>query len=270
MDPPECPICYVPITRRLTFVDCKHQICLTCGVRWLYKKSLCPICRIPSSTLLVSDFRSVSKPKRPILTAQVSLEKDLKKPQTQSFPKSKQNPSNKSTQSVQPKQTISKSKQREMSLPELISTYWEDIKFEVDSCKINKSEEVKDQMEDIDISVFRNDLQDVMKLTSKVEVSLSEFDHHIFYSEYLDVLADIKRTNEYYHQGVNERDPSISKYHFACFVEFVFKFLNELESSLKDRDMDLIRYLLSVVDEVYYNSYMEYYFRGYEGSDDEC
>lgn len=272
MDPAECPICFVPITRRLSFAECGHQLCLTCGVRWLFKKSFCPLCRIPSATLLVVDSQASLPAPAPALLPEPSLEFESEKEASDQSTKIQQKPLDTAHNKAEQKSTGSdreSCREREMSLPELISTYWKDASVQGESGSESEKGEEGQGMEDVDISVFRGDLEQVIGLTRQVEDGLEEFDNHIFYSDLFDVVADIKRANEYYLEGLNERDPSISKYHFACFVEFVFKFLNELNRSLNDRDMPLINYLLSVVDEVYYNSYMEYHFRGYEPSLDE-
>lgn len=271
MDPAECPICYVPITRQLSFAQCTHRLCLTCGVRWLFKKSFCPICRISSSTLLVVDSQNTSSAQK--LHPKPSLDIDCQsEEQPEKLGKVQQKQAKESTKEANSsttrvtEQRRAPAEERKMSLPELISTYWGDLSPEGKSEEESEKGDRGSGMEDVDISVFRGDLESVIELTGRVEANLENFNHHIFYSELFDVLADVKRTNEHYLEGLNERDPSISKYQFACFVEFLFKFLNELNSSLKERDMPVINYLVSVVDEVYYNSYMEYHFRGYEGS----
>lgn len=277
MDAPECPICFAPIFRRLRFADCSHALCLSCGVRWLYRKSFCPFCRVPCSTLLVALAGGPPQPKGGLLIpqppqdtpAEPAILKRVPGPSLPPDSKSAEPPWPPASKEKQAEPPGSAPKEREMSLAELLSTFWKEVSPEAEPEAGGGLEAETDPLQEIDISVFRRDLEAVDQLRAGVEEALGQFDSHIFYSDLVDVVADVKRSSEYYWDGLNERDPSISKFHFACFVEFVFKFLNELEAALRGRDFPLIEYLMSVVDEVYYNSYMEYYFRGYEGSEDD-
>jgi hypothetical protein len=154
--------------------------------------------------------------------------------------------------------------EHKMSLTELISTYYEEIKEFSTKNNPSQNDIIQDSTEEMDISLFNEDLKENVSLTNQTKENLEEFNCHIFYSELYDIMGDIQRTNDQYLLSVNERDPETSKFHLACYLEHVFKFLNELNQSLISRDTENITYLLSIVDEVYYNGYMEYYYRGYE------
>jgi len=158
-------------------------------------------------------------------------------------------------------------KEQHMSLTELISTYYPE--YNSYSLKKPQHDISEDHAEELDISLFLEDLRENVSLTKLTQANLEVFNSHIFYSDLYDILEDIRKTNEEYLHLVTDRDPDTSKYYLACFLEHVFKFLNELNESLIRGDTQNIKYLLGIVDDVYYNSYMEYYFRGYEDSLDE-
>jgi hypothetical protein len=158
--------------------------------------------------------------------------------------------------------------EKQMSLPELISNYWDKVMVELNEHQINHEEgrdvEDKDGLEDMDISMFSENLNSVVQLTERVKASLEIFNNYIFYSELYDSLEDIHRTNEYYLWCIETREPEVSKYSLACFLEHVFKFLSGLNEALVNSDMDMIAYFQENLDEVYYQSYIEYFHRGHE------
>lgn len=41
----KCPICYSNIYIPTYIKSCKHIYCLSCIMRWINKRSLCPLCR---------------------------------------------------------------------------------------------------------------------------------------------------------------------------------------------------------------------------------
>ena len=248
MDRVECPICLMSISRRLTFLNCSHKICLDCAVRWLYKKNICPICRDSSSTFLVFDSTSTFLLKKDQTQIKQNLENTHKQLQVLEASSSKQ-------EDTQPNnQTFS---EQSMSLSKLISTYWE----EICSNLVIEDKQPNNDFAEIDISVFSGNLNEVIYLTSSIWDNMIHFDSHIFYSELYDVIEDIHRTNNFYQEGLQERDPSLSKMQLACYLEHVFKFLENMNQSILQRDTGMINYLLKNVDEVYFNGYIEYYFR---------
>jgi hypothetical protein len=267
MEHVECPICFLPITRQLSFLQCKHKICLTCAVKWLYKKNFCPICRSSSETLLVFD------PETELSSISYKDQLSIELSSTSSDSRTPSNTDEHICDNVSIKDNLKilnesrNFKEKSMSLTELISTYWEEVKKVASSQ--SKMMDEDDEMEEVDISIFFEDLKQIVSLTQKTKANLDQFDSHIFYSELYDVMEDIKRTNDYYMKSLNERDPSVSKFYLACFLEHAFKFLDELNESLKVRDIEMVNYLLSIVDEVYYNSYIEYYYRGYEEPEEQ-
>lgn len=272
MDVLECPICYLPLNRSLKFVKCRHKVCLICAVKWLSKKNLCPICRAPSSHLMVFDRHRVDQvsPQMPPL-----LEPSEQVPSTHLNNVSVDLNATEGaplTEGLGRCPTFDEKVQKscnyfekQMSVPELISVYWPQVSLEFQ--KKENSNSYKDEegeIEEIDISIFVENLNEVVLLTKKVRKNLEGFDNHIFYSELYDVVEDISRTQKYYSKCVEERDPLVSKYKLACFVEHIFKFLTELNRSLEERDTGMVHFMLGQVDDVYYAAYLEYYFRGYE------
>ena len=268
MDCTECPICMLPMSRKLRFLKCPHKICLDCGVRWLYKKNICPICRLSSCNFLVFDSH---KPKNS-LSSLTDTDYPLKLENIENSNKNQLENLNVSNNKSEISKGVDKTVNEElhnkvyyektMSISELISTYWEQITaLSKQELNDENKTEPENELEDIDISLFEGNLNEIIFLTTSIWNNMVDFDSHIFYSELYDIIEDIHRTNNFYQECLIERDPSVSKYRFACYVEHIFKFLESLNQSIIQRDTEMITYLISIVDQVYYNSYMEYYFR---------
>jgi hypothetical protein len=45
----ECPICYERLTKKKITLECKHQLCFDCAVKWIPHQESCPMCRTTSS-----------------------------------------------------------------------------------------------------------------------------------------------------------------------------------------------------------------------------
>lgn len=159
--------------------------------------------------------------------------------------------------------------EKQMSLPELISTYWDNVMKDLSEHKKNNHDlEDKDGLEDMDISMFSENLNEVIQLTGTVKQNLEIFNNYIFYSDLYDCLEDIHRTNQYYSSCIQTREPDVSKYSFACFLEHIFTFLKGLNEALISSDISMITYFTEDLDELYYQSYMEYYYRESESQDE--
>lgn len=160
-----------------------------------------------------------------------------------------------------------------LSRTEFINEFWGEAQlFNTDAKSrdiVLAKKDYEDNVEDLDISVFKENLEEIEREILRGIDILEKYKNYIFYGEVCDVLKDIQMTNKMYLDGSKNAKYFSSNKNLAIFIETIFMFIQQINSSLNKADFEELDELMEQVDDIYQQTNMNYYFRQYEDDFEE-
>lgn len=260
----ECQICYNQIENAARFGTCGHTFCVSCSVIWAKKLLQCPTCRCepPFFSVFIN-----STPKPSVINS------EKKTCSAKSKINNKDQKITKNNNKICSKTKDSKHEKSEISIlkltpSEFISNYDKDTwEFEKASStvkiRLDSQRDLSEPENQIGLSHFQENLSIMLQTTSKLRQTLQKYRHYVFYSEMDEIINDVSYHCEL-HMDSTKSDQAHPENEISAFLATFFQFLNQLNGALLNRDFENLNCLLTQVDDMYYDGYLPYNYRGYD------
>ena len=269
-----CIICMDIIHREFKMAKCGHRFCLLCGITWAIDNPKCALCKVPSDTFFVYDpcNTQFSSSSPFTITPQTTIQKENLLVNTKD--KSTRNLNDADEKSIKSNSVLLKTVEpKEMDLKQILKEYYLELQankiYKADNNKICKLM-VEDEVENLDISIFSENIKALDSQTKIAKRKLNVFRNYMFYHDFINILKDIDFMNEMYLKGIRDRLHLSSNKNLATYIEIAFEFIKYLTEKLQENDWEAFEDILTWVDhDLYLKAKVQYNFRKDEYYEDD-